>query len=169
MSKRVIYVDLSPEGIDYAIKELEKFWAEFKAACDTLVKQLTTLGVETAQSVLEYTTDGWTGQLEESIYTESGWDENNRIGRVRTSVPYAAYVEFGTGIAGQFDSHPDAGTVGWVYDINGRGEAGWWYYNPNDDEWHWTIGEPAKPFMYTAYTRIRDNAGRYTATVFANF
>ena len=40
MSKRVIYVDLSEEGIDYALKELEKFKKDFITACNELTSSI---------------------------------------------------------------------------------------------------------------------------------
>lgn len=167
MSKRVITFDLSTGGIDYALKELEKFKADLIKACDDLIRQLTALGLDTAQSVLTFTTHGWTGELEKSLYEESGWDAKDRTGRVRTSCPWAAFVEFGTGIVGASNAQSGFPHGGYKPDGMGHGEAGWWYGNPNDGRVHWTQGEPAKPFMYTALARIRSDTGRYAATVFA--
>lgn len=168
MSKRVIYVDLSEEGIDYALKELEKFKKDFITACNELIKQLTALGIDTAQSVLTFTTNGWTGDLEKSIYQyDKKWDAENRIGRVHAETPYAAYVEFGTGIKGAEGEQSEFPHPGYVPDGQGRGEDGWLYYNKREGWRHWTWGEPAKPYMYAAYARVRDNAGRYTATIFS--
>ncbi len=166
MSKRVIEFGLDPDWIDYAIKEIERFKKDLIKACNDLIRDLTALGIETAESTLTWTTVGFTGELEQSIYRESGWNATKRVGVVRTSCPYAAYVEFGTGIVGYGD-HPMAAETGWEYDIHHHGADGWYYYNENVGHWVNTPGEPAKPFMYTAYTRVRDSAGRFAATVFA--
>lgn len=166
MAKRVISFELSSAGISKAIREVEKFKKDLIKACNELIRQLMQLGIDEAQTVLAFTTDG-TGFLSDSIQMQSGWDEKNRVGRVRTDTPYAAFVEFGTGIIGAESEQSGFPHNGYVPDGRGHGMEGWWYYNMRDHRWHHTWGEPAKPFMYTAFTRIRDNAGRYAATVFA--
>lgn len=35
------------------------------------------------------------------------------------------YLEFGTGIVGQRNPHPEASKYGWLYDINNHGDKGW--------------------------------------------
>lgn len=167
MSKRVIRFELSPEGFDKAIEEIERFKQDLINACNDLLRQLWLLGLNTAQAVLTATTDGWTGQLEESLELESGWNAETRTARIRTSVEYAAFVEFGTGIEGANSEQSGFPHPGYTPDGRGRGEAGWWYYNPNDSKVHWTQGEPAKPFMYTALATIRGSAGGFAATIFA--
>ena len=77
-------------------------------------------------------------------------------------------VEFGTGIEGANHEQSGFPHPGYEHDSEGHhGEAGWWYLNPNDGKVHWTKGQPAKPFMYTALVRIRSSIGQYTATIFA--
>lgn len=153
MSKRVISFELSPEGLSHAVEEVERFRDDMIKACDELLRQLTEFGVETAITQVELRTDGWTKELEYSLYGESRFDGPNRTGIVRTTCPYAALVEFGTGVEGESNPHPEPDVVGWDYDSEGHhGDEGWWYYNPNDDRVHWTKGEPSKPFMW--YTRL---------------
>lgn len=72
---------------------------------------------------------------------------------------YAIFVEFGTGVVGEGSSHPKASEYGWVYDVNGHGESGWWYPTDADDPnptkklgkegWiAFTRGQASRPFMY---------------------
>ena len=166
MSKRVIAFGLDPDEIDKAIKELGRFKRDFITACNELLKQLGALATDTAKSVLVFDSAIFTAQLYDSLGAGSRFDAQTRTAILRTDVPYAAYVEFGTGIVGDGD-HPDAGTVGWKYDVNGHGEGGWYYRNDRDGQVHWTQGEPAKPFMYSAFARVRSDAPRLTATIFA--
>ena len=168
MGKRVITFDLSPSGIDHALEEIEKFKNDLIKACNELIKLLTSHGIEAAAMVIEATTEGWTGQLLQSIYQGSGWKAQTRTGIVRADAPYAAFVEFGTGIKGK------AGAIespfphdGYEPDGMGHGLAGWWYYNPNDDKVHWTQGQQSKPYMYTAFARVRSDTPSVVATVFA--
>ena len=182
MSKRVIRFELSLAGIEDALDELEKFKKEFLAACNELVKQLTGYGADTAKiSLLSYSAV-YTGQLYSNIAENTHFDPETHKGIIRADPvdanghAYAAYVEFGTGIIGNGD-HPMATEAGWEYDIHGHGESGWWYLDPKsttyDEEgnvasgWHWTQGEPAKPFMYNAYVNVRNEAAHFTARIFA--
>ena len=184
MSKRVIKVELSEWGIDRAIKELEKFKRDFITACNELLKQLTGHASNAAKMSLLAYSAVYTSHLYDNIAnnTHVSLEEGKRMGIVRADAvdendhAYAAYVEFGTGIIGSGD-HPQADAVGWNYDINGHGESGWWYLDPKSttysDEgevasgWHWTQGEPAKPFMYNAYMEARSEAPKLVARIFA--
>ena len=166
--KRTIKVELSVEGIDHALKELDKFERHLLDACDKLIDQLSDLGVETARMYLYVETDGWTQHLEDSIHKEPV-DKRYHVGRVRTDCPYAAFVEFGTGIRGAIGAAVTEDTFpryGYKPDGMGHGFEGWWYFNPNDGKVHWTQGEPPKPFMYTAYMRVRSEAGKVAETTF---
>lgn len=72
---------------------------------------------------------------------------------------YAMYVEFGTGIMGGEDPHPEA-----MMDYR---DEGWWYptENPYPGQWHfvgrdgntiaYTEGMPSRPFMYETQLYIR--------------
>ena len=73
---------------------------------------------------------------------------------IYTDCDWAAFVEFGTGVVGKSNPHPDTGLANWKYDTNNHGEAGWWYFN--DGEWHWTKGMPSRPFMYETAQELRD-------------
>lgn len=78
------------------------------------------------------------------------------------------YVEYGTGMVGSSNSHPDAAAVGWRYDVNSHGEMGWWYPTTQDDPnptktdgpygpVAWTQGAKSRPFMYETYLWISEN------------
>lgn len=78
------------------------------------------------------------------------------------------YVEYGTGMVGSSNSHPDATAAGWRYDVNSHGDLGWWYpttandTNPTKKESGdgfiaWTQGVKSRPFMYETYLWAYEN------------
>ena len=108
-----------------------------------------------------------TGELLNSMKAEAG--DVIQAGSkwiVFTDCPHAAYVEFGTGIVGERDPHPDTSLVGWRYDINEHGEAGWHYYK--NGEWHWTKGMQSRPFMYETGRDLRMKVSKIAKEVFAD-
>lgn len=61
----------------------------------------------------------YSGELLSSIRAEySGSVPDGASWLVITDCPWAAYVEFGTGVVGQESPHPDTSIVGWKYDVN---------------------------------------------------
>ncbi len=92
-----------------------------------------------------------------------------RVDKLKVSVnaTYGNYVEYGTGIVGARSvAHPDSD--GWIHDINGHGDKGWYYpIEPgnkskvakyyNGQAYGWTKGQPARPFMYNTQTWARYN------------
>lgn len=92
-----------------------------------------------------------------------------RVGEV------GVYVEFGTGIKGKQSPHGLMSSMS--YDVNGHGEAGWWYptdeSDPNPHKWTdpngvlraWTQGMPSRPFMYETMLWLQKKLGKkYTVT-----
>lgn len=132
-----IRVDLTAESWDLAIKEVEKYKRKVKALDKRVVKRMAKDGVKTAREEVPV----YTGALMEAI--EAIVEKNEAI--VMANSPYAEFVEFGTGMVGANNPHPNP--VGWAYDINGHGEEGW-IWPGRDGRFHWTMGQPAKPFMY---------------------
>lgn len=102
------------------------------------------------------------GELRGSIRTKVEQDAGSTIGCVYTNAEYAAYVEFGTGPAGQANHQGISPNVPVAYR-----QDSWWFpgdkVDPSDAEkYHWpksgdgdqtfyfTDGQPAQPFMYPA-------------------
>ena len=107
-----------------------------------------------------------TGNLVSSITGEVNGEKP--VGYVRVNCEYAVYVEFGTGVVGKDNPHPNykGYTLGYNYDRNGRGELGWWYPTDESDPnpyksvsangklYAWTKGMPSRPFMYNTAKKI---------------
>lgn len=170
MSKRVIEFDLSPEGLDKAIRSLEKFKNDMMNALTDLLNTLGLRAYGTANLVLENNAKVFSSTLINGIRYEKA-DGKKRLFLLRADPVdekghhYAAFVEFGTGIKG--GGHPDEGAVGWKSNASGKGEAGWAFQNTTTGMWYITHGQPATPFMYTAYATVRGEVPKFTATVFA--
>ncbi len=164
MNKRIVF-KLSEDSISKAIRELERYKGELKNKVHLLIERLTDYGVEVAKAQVRELGAVYTGELEESI--TGYYSPSTQVGIIKTDVPYAVYVEFGTGVVGKGSSHPAADLEGWIYDINNHGEAGWLYFNDRDQKWHWTKGMGSRPFMYNTVQILEMECMRIAKEVFA--
>ena len=85
-------------------------------------------------------------------------NEGNVVsGGIRTTDEIDTYREFGTGIVGSQNPHiaEYLAEVGWVYDVNEHGEAGW-KYPKGDGTYGWTKGVPANKKFYNAMIRMEE-------------
>lgn len=163
MNKRIV-IKLSEDSISKAIREVEKCKGELKNKVHLLIEKLTDYGVEVAKAQVRELGAFYTGELEESI--TGYYSPSTQVGIIKTDVPYAVYVEFGTGVVGKDSSHPVADLEGWRYDINNHGEAGWLYFNERDQKWHWTKGMESRPFMYNTLQILERESARIAKEVF---
>ena len=149
----VITFSLSQASIEAAIDQLKAYRDKVQGLDAKLVKRLAEEGAEIAQSYVPV----YTGELMNSIRGEA----SGREGRVIAYSDYGGYVEFGTGIVGAGEPHP-APWPGWTYDYNNHGEEGWWW--PDDSGYyHWTQGQPAKPFMYNTAQELKNKYAEIAA------
>lgn len=87
------------------------------------------------------------------------------VGIIRAGAWWAAYIEFGTGVVGSANPHPEP--KNWGYDLNQHGDNGWVYYNDKDSKYHWTKGMASRPFMYNTYRELERECGRIAREVFS--
>jgi hypothetical protein len=161
VNKRIV-IKLSEDSISKAIREVEKYKGELKNKVHLLIERLTDYGVEVAKAQVRELGAFYTGELEESI--TGYYSPSTQVGIIKTDVPYAIYVEFGTGVVGAGSPHP--APAGWRYDVNNHGEAGWWYFNERDQKWHWTKGIESRPFMYNTLQILERESARIAKEVF---
>lgn len=146
MSK-VVKFGLSVKEVQNAIKEIKAYQSDLNRKCEILAQRLAEEGVVIAKVKIMQFPAVYTGELLNSIQSEPGaMISNGSQWIIYTGCEWAPFVEFGTGIIGSGNPHPDPGLANWKYDVNEHGEAGWFYYK--DGEWHWTKGMPSRPFMY---------------------
>ena len=85
-------------------------------------------------------------------------NEGNVVsGGIKTTDEIDTYREFGTGIVGSQNPHVAEylAKVGWIYDVNEHGEAGW-KYPKGDGTYGWTRGIPASKKFYEAIKRMEE-------------
>ena len=146
---------LTTRSIEDAIREVKQYKRKLNDRVKALIRELVDKGVEIAKAQVRELGAVYTGQLEESI--TGFFDEETGLGIIRTDCPYAIYVEFGTGVVGKRNPHPEP-IEGWQYDVNEHGDKGWWYFNERDQKWHWTKGMISRPFMYNTLQLLRAEA-----------
>lgn len=156
---------LSQKSIEKATERLTKYTEELEDKCTLLTVKLAEKGIQTARMKIAAYDAVYTGQLLESINYERGAViQNGDEWIVYTDCPWAKFVCFGTGMVGKGSPHPDTSIVGWKYDVNEHGEAGWFYFR--DGEWHWTKGMPSRPFMYETAVELRQDIVKIAKEVF---
>ena len=160
MLKKTIDFELTAKSINKAVKEIGQFEKQLREICNDLIRELTEQGAVIAKMNVMSLNAVYTGALEESI--KGVFYPEQRMGMIFTDVPYAMFVEYGTGIYGEQFPHPEAETAGWEYDVNGHGTSGWWYLGNFDGTWKlkWTMGMPSRPFMYNTLRWLQDNVDR---------
>jgi hypothetical protein len=150
-----IQMKLTTRSIEDAIREVKEYKRKLNDRVKALIRELVDNGVEIAKAQVRELGAVYTGELEESI--TGFFDEETGLGIIRTDCPYAIYVEFGTGVVGERNPHPEP-IEGWQYDVNEHGDKGWWYFNERDQKWHWTKGMVSRPFMYNTLQLLRAEA-----------
>lgn len=156
-----IDMSLDPASIDAAIKEIRTLRIELGKALSALAKELTEDGITTAMMNIMRMNAVDTGALEESI--QGVYLPSEHLGVIFTNVPYALYVEYGTGVVGEANPHDLAAESGWEYDVNQHGDSGWWYLKSTDmgNRFRWTKGMPARPFMYETFRMLENEVRRH--------
>lgn len=121
------------------------------------IRHLTNVAKEIVQrNIVEMNkkNDKSTGELYDSV--EAIFDEATNTGTVTVHADHALYVEYGTGVMGEWSQHPEP-PASWVYNTReGSGkDAGWWWKDRNG-AWHYTLGQPAYPFFYNAKIELEE-------------
>lgn len=157
MAKKIT-IGLSAKEFREAARQIERYKEELTRKVELFVHRLADEGVKLAKiKIMQYPAID-TGELLNSIKNEPGAViTNGSQWIVYTGCKWAPYVEFGTGVVGAQNPHPDTSIADWKYDVNGHGEAGWLYSKEgeNEIETHWTKGMPSRPFMYETARDLR--------------
>ena len=145
---------LDSRSIGQAIREVEKFRDDLQRAVSELTNALVTEGTEFAKLEVLRLGAFDTGELADSI--QGYYDSETHVGVIWTDVYYACFIEYGTGVVGASNAHPNP--TEWAYDVNNHGESGWVYHSDRDNKFHWTKGQPSSPFMYNTFMQLRRRA-----------
>lgn len=164
--------DLNIDGLDNIRNMFSDLVSEEKIelAMDDIVKE----GEREAQENLLFNMDFYL--IPTYLYEDIHWTQTGKYERQLTAdAGCATFVEFGTGIVGLQEPHPEADDNGWKYDVKGHGRKGWWYpvdysyyinhstvqpYRKKSDGNYifWTRGQPSRPFMWSAKEYMKNNA-----------
>ena len=155
-----IEMTLDPSSIEKAIRQIEEFESKLKPAMINLINSLTQQGaiIAKANLVMFEQPAFDTGELQDSIESVP---YDGSAGYVRTTCPYAIYVEYGTGPRGAISPHPA-----------GDGEyrpTGWTYYNDRIGRVLFTYGMGSRPFMYNAFRSIEQEAESRGGRIIAEY
>lgn len=145
-----ITIKLNEASIAQAIKEVRAYQKKVERLADALTRRLTEQGVSLAQLNASYMNIYDSGELMRGIESQY----KGKVGFVVSTATHSVFCEFGTGIMGAENPHPEVAIAGWRYDVNNHGELGWWYIG-RDGQAHWTKGMPSRPFMYDTAQMLR--------------
>lgn len=162
MSVHKIKLTFDTESVQQAIDELENYKIEIKQKVALLIQALTDFGVEYARAELVNLGAYYTGETLSTI--EGYYSPSAGVGIIKAGAWWATLIEFGTGVVGSKNPHPDPD--GWNYDVNGHGDEGWIYYNDSDGKFHWTKGMASRPFMYNTSIALEAECVRLAKEVF---
>lgn len=176
-----IEMTLDPHSIQHAIDTVDDLKGKLSDALAEYARLLTEeIGVKTAQMFIAQFPAVDTGELHNSIY--GLYDISAHTGTITAGAYYAAFVEYGTGIVGAKNPHPEP--QGWAYDVNNHGDGGWLYpakNGPESNAWspdgrkaagvalRWTRGMPARPFMYNTLRELENVVEREGGSVIARY
>lgn len=175
MAKTVIKVDLSEDGIDKAIKDLEKYKKSFKEKCDLFCQKL-------AERIAEEMKTGFSGAVVDDLTELSGGAryanvivndpvQNDNTWVISANGEDAVWVEFGSGVHhnGALGSSPNPYGMELGFTIGGFGVNGVkdkWAFKEGD-ETKWTYGTPAQMPMYKAVQAAIQDVDKLAKEVFS--
>jgi hypothetical protein len=152
MSDKISINVFSRKSIQDALSLMQKKQDEVEGSYQRTVEQLTQIGYEYMMGIVKMDS----GELAESISWE--YDASTNTGRIRVGASYAIFVEYGTGVVGAANPHPQP-AEGWTYDANAHGEAGWIYFDEGQQKCFHTKGQPASAFVYRTMEYMKSQAG----------
>jgi hypothetical protein len=155
-----------------AIVRLERYKKSVNRNAGLLVQRLTDYGAEIVRVKIVNMGAYYSGELLSGV---SGYySPSLNAGFVRVTSDHVAFVEFGTGIVGNYFPHRNAEYLlkaAWNYASGAKifttqdGRLGWIY--PTDDgEFRFTEGMESRPFMYETALELQREFPRMAKEVF---
>lgn len=172
--KTVIKIDLNKSGsLENGIKELNAYKKRIQEKTSLLVQKLTDYGAEIARIKIVNMGAFYSGELLSGV---SGYySPTLNAGFVKVASDHVAFVEFGTGVVGQNNSHKNGeylSKAAWSYASGAKifttqgGRVGWIY--PTDDGgFRFTEGMASRPFMYETALELEHSFVKIAKEVFS--
>lgn len=145
-------VTVKYKDLDRMISNLKNIKSQIDSVPESIIEELLTEGErimsgninmsEVADSVTSYV----------SIV-----GKNSAEGYITAEHESAVYLEYGTGIVGVWNPHPEL-PAGWVYDSNEHGYAGWVYWDSSGRK-RWTMGLASNQFILKTREELKKTAG----------
>lgn len=140
-----INIPLSINGVNKGKQKLQLVANSLPKVRDEFIKR-SLMFIETRAKLYIRSTTGSSDWYELTKTLENSFAKDIKLGTLVNNCFYAGFVEYGTGIIGN-GTHPLS--KNYQYDMNGHGEAGWFFLDENG-VLHWTQGMEAHRFMYDA-------------------
>lgn len=131
---------LSLSDIEEYCKALDEYKKKLPSIAQNIVKRVSEIGLQDNHKSTELL----------PVVTTGG----KVTGGIHTTDEIDTYREYGTGIVGSNNPHPDV-MSGWIYDVNNHGEKGW-KYPKGDGTYGWTRGIPASRKFYNAMIKMEE-------------
>ena len=149
-----IKVNLTAKGLDLLEREFKELEKRTKDLPELITHELLVEGKKLiSENMKKQSIQGVTGSLENSIFSK----QRKNKGTFGVESEYAKFVEYGTGIVGENNPHPEPGD--WEYNVPSEHktlDGGWVYYDEHLNRFQFTYGAVSKPFMYHTYYDLRD-------------
>lgn len=164
MTEHKINVNLNDmESFNIAEKYLYQMEASVRKAIANALDEIGEIMLDTVRAELSSMGLGDSSFMNEVYVRRYGTGISLKV-----TSDHLLFVEFGTGIVGDNDQHPDKYFMeqNWSYDTNERGEKGWWYPTTADDPnphkqtgsdgtlYAFTKGQKSRPFMYHTWLYV---------------
>lgn len=149
----MIKLDISIDGLESVFEKLDLANEDITAAVERGMKNACYNTAQTAKMLCPVRE----GALRSSIHSSVEREGNVFVGTVYSRKKYAAYVEFGTGPRGEAEhagTSPDA-VNSLTYSPKG------WVYKDAGGKFHFTNGQPARPFIYPAFISCKSKLNGY--------
>lgn len=132
--KKRIDIHLNLKSIDNARKEVRKYERQVKQAYTEFIEAICLWVIKRANYYIEQSDIGELVKLEISNAWEYTVSYNKA--KIINTAKKAVFVEFGVGIVGEGNPHPNAGLEGYDYDIvtPEKDTSGMWYFWTNSNE-----------------------------------
>ena len=168
-----IIVNLNEEdSVKKAIKDLGKYKRKVEKNARLLVQKLTDMGASLVKVKIVSMGAYYSGELLSGVM--GYYSPTLNAGFVKVASDHVAFVEFGTGIVGQNNSHRNGeylAKASWSYASGTKifttqdGRVGWIY--PTDDGgFRFTEGMKSRPFMYETALELQREFPRIAKEVF---
>lgn len=151
---KTIEVRLDPQSIAAAINEIIEYQKDVERKTRLFVERLTDMGADIARIKIVELGAVASGALLSGV--GGYYSPTLNAGFVSVTSDHVAFVEFGTGVTGQMNPHPNGemlAKAAWAYNTGQTifttkdGEVGW-YFPLDDGTWRFTDGMRSRPFMY---------------------